>query len=62
MLNRIEQMLCPHEHHRGPDGIVRCCMCGHTTNPKPNMKSITLYGLALLLIAGATLAALAARH
>lgn len=46
-----ERALCPHEHHRGPDGIVRCCMCGHTVRKKRvKARARTVYCIALALI------------
>ncbi|WMC11700.1 hypothetical protein PU634_04875 [Oceanimonas pelagia] len=51
MTHWLEQALCPHEHHRGPDGIVRCCMCGHVTNKKrTRVRSRTVYCVALAFI------------
>ncbi|GHA05398.1 hypothetical protein [Oceanisphaera arctica] len=33
IITKLEQMLCPHEHHLAASGEVRCAMCGHVNRP-----------------------------
>lgn len=59
IINHLEQMLCPHDHHRDPDGVVRCCMCGHTTQPRRTVRRGSLaIAAAAWLLAITALAAL----
>lgn len=50
IITKLEQMLCPHEHHMNTSGEVRCAMCGHINQPLASRRHTRGTLVALVIV------------